>query len=109
MLKITKKDFPWIVIIEDKISNNTGKVYQKISVGYSGKNPNATCDDDKYITKWFDFFNEQDLLKGATTFEYAYQRLKAEREAEKATEKNNKQMEKKETSNNSDVENDFEL
>ena len=87
MLKIVKKDYPWTVIIEDKISKNTGKKYQSIGIGFTEKNAQATCDAEKYKTTWLNLFNEDDLLKGASTFENVYQRLKFERDKEKEKEK----------------------
>lgn len=87
MLKIVKKDYPWTVIIEDKISKKTGKKYQSIGIGFTEKNAQATCDAEKYKTTWLNLFDEDDLLKGAATFENAYQRLKFERDKERAANK----------------------
>jgi hypothetical protein len=87
MLKIVKKDYPWTVLIADKIGKNSGKKYQSIGLRFTEKNPNATCKDDEYKSTWLSFFDERDLLKLASTAENAYQALKAAREAERAEEK----------------------
>ena len=86
-MKIVKKDYPWTVIIEDKVSKKTGKTYQSIGIGFTEKNAQATCDAEKYKTTWLNLFDEDDLLKGASTFENVYQRLKFERDKERAANK----------------------
>lgn len=86
-MKIIKKDYPFTVIIEDKIGKTSLKPYQAISVSYTEKNIHATGEDDKYKTTYFNFFDERDLLKLATTCENAYQRLKFERDKEKQAQK----------------------
>lgn len=87
MLKIVKKDYPWTVLIADKIGKTSGKKYQSIGLCFTEKNQNATCKDDEYKSTWLSFFDERDLLKLASTAENAYQALKAAREAERAEEK----------------------
>lgn len=87
MVKIIKKDYPWTVIIEDKVSKKTGKTYQSIGIGFTEKNAQATCDAEKYKTTWLNLFDEDDLLKGASTFENVYQRLKFERDKEREANK----------------------
>lgn len=82
-MKIIKKDFPWIVIIEDKIGKSTLKPYTDIAIGFMKKNPNPTSEKDKYLTDWSHTLDEDVLLRGASTFENAYQRLKFERERDK--------------------------
>ncbi len=79
-MKIVKNDYPFKVIIEDKKSKNTGKEYQAISIAYTEKNNNATCDADKYKTTFINFFDERDLLKLSSVAENAYTELKEERE-----------------------------
>ena len=87
MVKIIKKDYPWTVIIEDKVSKKTGKKYQSIGIGFTEKNARETCDAEKYKTTWLNLFDEDDLLKGASTFENVYQRLKFERDKEREANK----------------------
>ena len=92
MEKLIRKDYPWTVMIEDKLSQRTGKLYQAISIGFTSvKNKEATDPKEKYETNWFNLFNEEDLLKGAATFENAYQRLKLAREKDKQADKEEKQ------------------
>lgn len=86
-MKIVKNDYPFKVIIEDKKSKNTGKEYQAISIAYTEKNNNATCEADKYKTTFINFFDERDLLKLSSVTENAYQSLKAEREKERLEKK----------------------
>lgn len=81
-MKIVKNDYPFKVIIEDKKSKNTGKEYQSISLAFTEKNINATCEAEKYKTTFINFFDERDLLKLSSVAENAYQTLKAEREKE---------------------------
>ena len=88
MEKIIRKDYPWTVTVEDKISQKTGKLYQSIGVGFTSvKNKEATDPQQKYETKWFNLFNEEDLLKGSAIFENTYQRLKLAREKDKQADK----------------------
>lgn len=86
-MKIVKNDYPFKVIIEDKKSKNTGKEYQAISLAFTEKNINATCDAEKYKTTFINFFDERDLLKLSSVAENAYQTLKAEREKERLEKK----------------------
>ena len=86
-MKIVKNDYPFKVIIEDKKSKNTGKEYQAISLAFTEKNNNATCDADKYKTTFINFFDERDLLKLSSVAENAYQTLKSEREKERQMKK----------------------
>lgn len=79
-MKIVKNDYPFKIIIEDKKSKNTGKDYQSISLAFTEKNINATCEAEKYKTTFINFFDERDLLKLSSVAENAYQTLKAERE-----------------------------
>lgn len=92
MVKVIKKDYPWTIIIEDKVSKNTGKQYQAISVAFTDvKNKDAKDPKEKYETKYFNLFDERDLLKLSSAAENAYQRLKYEREREKEIDKMNRQ------------------
>lgn len=86
-MKIMKKDFPWIVIAEDKIGKTSLKPYTDIAIGFMTKNLNPTSDKDKYITTWVHTVDEDVLLRGSSTFENAYQRIKFERERAKQSEK----------------------
>ena len=92
MEKLIRKDYPWTVMIEDKYSQRTGKLYQAISVGFTSvKNKEATDPKEKSETRWVNLFNEEDLLKGAATFENAYQVLKEAREKDRKTDKEERQ------------------
>lgn len=88
-MKVLKKDYPWTIVIEDKIGRTSGKMYQSISIGFTSvKDKDAKDSKDKYKTEWLNFFDEKDLLKLSSTAENAYQRLNYEREKEKAARKN---------------------
>lgn len=88
MVKLVKKDYPWTIVIEDKVGKTSGKLYQSISIGFTSvKDKNAKDNKDKYKTDWLNFFDEKDLLKLSSTAENAYQRLNFEREKEKAARK----------------------
>lgn len=92
MVKIIKKDYPWIVRIEDKIGKNSGKPYQAIALGFiEVKDKDAKDPKNKYKTSYFNFFDERDLLKLASAAENSYQRLKYERDKEKEAEKGENQ------------------
>lgn len=92
MEKLVKKDYPWTLTIEDKISQKTGKLYQSIGVGFTSvKNKEATDPKEKYETKWLNLFNEEDLLKGSALFGTAYQVLKQAREQDKQADKEEQQ------------------
>ena len=81
-MKIVKNDYPFKIIIEDKKSK-VGKGYQSISLAFTEKNINATCEAEKYKTTFINFFDERDLLKLSSVAEGAYQTLKSEREKER--------------------------
>ena len=92
MVKVIKKDYPWTIIIEDKLGKNSGKMYQSIAVAFTEvKDKDAKDPKDKYKTSYFNFFDERDLLKLASAAENAYQRLKYERDKEKEANKDNNQ------------------
>lgn len=85
MEKIVKKDYPWTIIIEDKVGKVSGKLYQAISVGHTKvKNKEAKDPKEKYETTWLNLFDENDLLKLSSSAENAYQRLKFQRDKEKS-------------------------
>ena len=86
-MKIVKKDYPFTVIIEDKVGKNSGKPYTDIAIGYTEKNINATCDADKYKTTWMHTLDEKDLLKGASIFENAYNAIRETRAKEREQKK----------------------
>jgi hypothetical protein len=72
-MKILHKDFPFTVIVEDKIGRTSGKLYRAISVGYTSiKNRAATNPEEKYTTTWLNFVDPRDLLKLAAAAETAY-------------------------------------
>ena len=78
-MKIVKKDYPFTIIVENKVSK-AGNKYLSIGLGITEKNPNATCDEEKYNTKWFNFIDERDLLKLQAVANGAYLTLKEEQE-----------------------------
>lgn len=85
MEKIIKKDYPFTVIVEDKIGKNSGKLYQAISVLHTSvKNKDAIDPKEKYETTYFNFFDERDLLKLSSLTENTYTELKKARQADKA-------------------------
>ena len=75
MVKIVKKDYPWTIIVEDKISKNNNH-YVSIGIGFTEKNPQATCDAEKYKTEWFNLVRLEDLLKLSSNAENVYQQYK---------------------------------
>jgi len=85
-MKIVKKDYPFTIILENKVSK-AGNKYLSIGLGVAEKNPNATCEADKYNTKWFNFIDEKDLLKLQAVANGAYLALKEEQEKEKQAKK----------------------
>ena len=85
-MKILKNDYPWTVIAEEKTSK-AGKPYIDIAIGFKEKNIKATCDAEKYQTKWSHTVDESVLLKGASILENVYQQIKAEREKERQMKK----------------------
>ena len=78
-MKIVKNDYPWTVIAEEKTSK-AGNPYIDIAIGFKEKNIKATCDAEKYQTKWSHTVDESVLLKGASILENVYQQIKEERE-----------------------------
>ena len=86
MVKITKKDYPWTIIIEDKVSKNNNP-YISIGIGFTEKNPQATCDAEKYKTEWFNLVRLEDLLKLSSDAENIYQQYKFKKEAERTAAK----------------------
>ena len=71
-----KKDYPFTVIAEDKISK-AGKGYTKISIGFTSvKDKDAQNVSDRYHTTWINFIDSTDLLKLSTICENAYQQMK---------------------------------
>jgi hypothetical protein len=81
-MKIVKNDYPWTVIAEEKTSK-AGNPYIDIAIGFKEKNIKATCEAEKYTTKWGHTLDESVLLKGASILENVYQQIKAEREKER--------------------------
>lgn len=92
MVRITKTDFPWTIIVEDKISKNSGKPYVSIGIGFKEKNKNATCEADQYQTKWTNFVNIEDMLKLSSGLENAYQDYKSQRRLEKSQNRQSEQQ-----------------
>lgn len=85
-MKIVKKDYPFTVIIEDKIGKNSGRPYQAISVIHTSiKNKDAKDPKEKYESVYFNFFDERDLLKLSSLAENTYIELKNARGLEKST------------------------
>ena len=78
-MKIVKNDYPWTVIAEEKTSK-AGNPYIDIAIGFKEKNIKATCEAEKYQTKWSHTVDESVLLKGASILENVYQQIKEERE-----------------------------
>jgi hypothetical protein len=79
-MKILKKDYPFTIMIEDKVGKNSGKMYQSVSVGYTSvKNKDATSPQEKYETKWLNFFDERDLLKLQAVASSAYDAVRNEK------------------------------
>jgi hypothetical protein len=94
-MKILKKDYPFLFLVEDKIGQTSGKLYQSISLGLiSVKDKTATNPKDKYKTDFIKFFDEKDLLKLAHLCTSTYDKIKTEREIEKQGEKLSKGMTK---------------
>jgi len=77
-MKVVKKDYPFTVITEDKISK-AGKMYKQISIGFTSvKDKNAQNVTDRYHTTWINFIDSTDLLKLSTICEHTYQQMKNE-------------------------------
>lgn len=85
-MKIVKNDYPWTVIAEEKTSK-AGNPYIDIAIGFKEKNIKATCEAEKYQTKWSHTVDESVLLKGASILENVYQQIKTEREKERLEKK----------------------
>ena len=85
-MKIVKNDYPWTVIAEEKTSK-AGNPYIDIAIGFKEKNIKATCEAEKYQTKWSHTVDESVLLKGASILENVYQQIKTERENERLEKK----------------------
>jgi hypothetical protein len=84
-MKLIKKDYPFTIIIEDKLSKYSGKMYQSISIGYTSvKNKEATDPKEKYKTDWLRFFDEKDLLKLSSLCENIYRDLKDSKQKPKS-------------------------
>ena len=84
-MKLIKKDYPFTIIIEDKLSKYSGKMYQSISIGYTSvKNKEATDPKEKYKTDWLGFFDEKDLLKLSSLCENIYRDLKDSKQKPKS-------------------------
>lgn len=83
MVKIMKKDYPWTIIVEDKVGKNSGKPYVSIGIGFTEKNKNSTCEADQYSKKWVNLVNIDNLLKLSSGLESAYQNYKTEKDWEK--------------------------
>lgn len=82
MVKIIQKDYPWTIIIEDKISKNQNP-YVSIGVGFTEKDNQATTEADQYKTSWNNFVRLEDLLKLSSNAENAYQKYKYKKSAER--------------------------
>lgn len=81
-MKLNIKDFPFIILVEDKVGKTSGKMYQSISLGLTSvKNREALNPKDKYKTDFISFFDEKDLLKLSQLCITSYNKIKAEREA----------------------------
>ena len=85
-MKIVKNDYPWTVIAEEKTSK-AGNPYIDIAIGFKEKNIKATCEAEKYQTKWSHTVDESVLLKGASILENVYKQIKTEREKERLEKK----------------------
>ncbi len=84
MEKIINKDYPFTIIVEDKVSKNNGKEYQAISIMHTSiKNKDAKDPKEKYETKYFNFFDERDLLKLSSLANNTYAEIKKARSLEK--------------------------
>lgn len=87
-MKINCKDYPFIILIEDKLSQKSGKMYQAISVGYTSiKDKDAVITTEKYKTDFINFFDEKDLLKLAELCKNAYTKIRGARDLAKKEEK----------------------
>lgn len=74
-MRILRKDYPFTVIVEDKVSKN-GKDYTQISIGFTSvKDKDARNVADRYQTTWINFIDKVDLLKLSTLCERTYQQI----------------------------------
>lgn len=72
-MRILKKDFPFTVIVEDKVSK-AGNDYQAVSIGYTAVvDKEAKNVSDRYQTTWFNFIDTTNLLKLSSLCENLYQ------------------------------------
>lgn len=83
MVKIIKKDYPWKIIVEDKISKNQNP-YVSIGIGFTEKDNQAQSEDTQYKTKWTNLVRLEDLLKLSSSAENAYQQYNFKKRAGKA-------------------------
>lgn len=83
-MKIVKKDYPFDVIIQDKIGKTSGKPYTQISIAFTSvKNKEAKDPKEKYETTYFNFFDEKDLLKLSSLCENAYTSLRTQKQEDR--------------------------
>lgn len=91
-MKLSSKDYPFIILVEDKISQSSGKLYQAISLGYTSvKNREALDPKEKYKTDFINFFDEKELLKLAELCNNTYTKIRNARELAKKEEKDEEQ------------------
>ena len=84
-MKLIKKDYPFTIIIEDKLSKSSGKIYQSISIGHTSvKDKGAIDPKEKYKTEWLSFFDEKDLLKLSSLCDNIYRDLKDSKQKPKS-------------------------
>ena len=96
-MKLNNKDYPFTILVEDKIGKTSGKLYQSISIGFTSvKDKNAIDPRSKYKTDFINFFDEKDLLKLAQLCTLTYNKIKSERDIAKQGEKLAKGMVKSE-------------
>lgn len=81
-MKIRKEKYPFTITIEDKISSS-GKPYQSIGICHTSRSQKWTEQNKVYDKKYFNFFDEADLLTLSSLCEAAYQHLVAARQKEK--------------------------
>lgn len=86
-MKLIKKDYPFTIIIEDKLSKSSGKMYQSISIGHTSvKDKGAIDPKEKYKTEWLSFFDEKDLLKLSSLCDNIYRDLKDNKQSKPRSE-----------------------
>lgn len=88
MVKIIKKDYPWTLIVEDKISKNQNP-YVSIGIGFTEKDNQAQSEDTQYKTKWTNLVRLEDLLKLSSSAENVYQQYNFKKEQEKQASRQN--------------------